>query len=226
MDQIKTYLKRSLLMVMFFNLLLLAVAVAAHYPLINPLLNVYTSIYVVVFVMLFALLEWMFLRNSLIKSLSKAQLTPTKPTKSKLIKTELPSRDREKEANERRREFLHLFSVLQREGRLMDFFAEELEHYDDAQIGAAVRDIHAKCKKTISKYFQPKAVIKEEEGSAIEIPVGFDQAAIKLTGNVVGEPPFKGVVRHRGWQTKKFDPPILSETQNPLIIAPAEIEIE
>ncbi len=224
MEYIKRYFRRSLLMMIFFMLVLLGLAVGVHYPNLEQFSNIYTSTYIVVFVLLFTLLQWMFLRNSLIKALTKAQLAPVKPSPKK--KVQAPPKDREKEANDRRREFLHLFSVLQREGRLMDFFSEELEQYEDDQIGAAVRNIHDNCKKTIQKYIQPKAVITEEEGSTIEIPAGFDANAIKLTGNVVGDPPFKGTVRHRGWQAKKFELPVLSESSNPLIIAPAEVEID
>ncbi len=224
MEYIKSYLRRSLLVMIFFMVVLLALAVGVHYPNLEQFSDIYTSTYIVVFVLLFTLLQWMFLKNSLVKALTKAQLTPVAPPRKK--KAQTPPRDREKEANDRRREFLHLFSVLQREGRLMDFFSEELDLYEDEQIGAAVRNIHDNCKKTIQKYIQPKAVISEEEGSTIEIPSGFDPNAIKLTGNVVGEPPFKGTVRHRGWQAKKFELPVLSESSNPLIIAPAEVEIE
>jgi len=224
MDYIKAYLGRSLFMVMFFTLLLLSLAVFVQYPQLKPFINVYTAIYVITFVLLFALLQWMFLRNGLIKALAKAQLSPTKTTKK--VKIQPSARDRENETAERRREFLHLFSVLQREGRLMDFLSEELDQYDDAQIGAAVRNIHINCKKTILKYINPKAVLEEDEGSQIEVPAGFDPTLIKLTGNVVGDPPFKGVIRHRGWRTKKFELPVLSESQNPLIIAPAEVEIQ
>ena len=225
MDHIKAYLSRSLFMVMFFTLMLLGVAVFIQYPLLKPLINIYTGTYIIIFILLFALLQWMFLRNSLIKALARTQLSPAKAIK-KIKSQAATAREREKEANERRRQFLHLFSVLQREGRLMDFLSEELNQYDDEQIGAAVRNIHSNCRKTIAKYIHPQAVLKEEEGSEIEIPIGFDPMAIKLTGNVVGDPPFKGIVRHRGWKTKKFELPVLSENQNPLIIAPAEVEVE
>jgi uncharacterized membrane protein YccC len=225
MDHIKAYLSRSLFMVMFFTLMLLAVAVFIQYPLLKPLINIYTGTYTIIFILLFALLQWMFMRNSLIKALAKTQLSPTKAIK-KVKSQAATAREREKEANEHRRQFLHLFSVLQREGRLMDFLSEELNQYDDEQIGAAVRNIHSSCQKTIAKYIHPQAVLKEEEGSEIEIPIGFDPMSIKLTGNVVGDPPFKGIIRHRGWKTKKFELPVLSENQNPLIIAPAEVEVE
>ncbi|MCD4755860.1 MAG: DUF2760 domain-containing protein, partial [Deltaproteobacteria bacterium] len=36
--------------------------------------------------------------------------------------------------------------LLQREGRLIDFLQEDIEPYDDAQIGAAVREVHRGCR--------------------------------------------------------------------------------
>jgi hypothetical protein len=46
-----------------------------------------------------------------------------------------------------------------------------------------------------------------------------------LTGKVVGEPPFKGILRHKGWQVGKLKLPTLSGSQNAKIIAPAEVEL-
>ncbi len=134
--------------------------------------------------------------------------------------------DQKIEQERKRRLFLHFLSVLQREGRLLDFFAEELELYDDEQIGAAVRSIQEDCKKTVNKYLAPAPVIDKEEGEEVDIPSGFDPDAIKLTGNVSGEPPFKGILRHRGWKASKKDLPKLSDVLDPSIIVPAEVEIE
>ena len=97
--------------------------------------------------------------------------------------------------------------------------------YEDAQIGAAVRNIQETCQKSLNDYLDLKAVIDQEEGEAVTIQAGFDANAIKLTGNVTGEPPFKGILQHRGWQISNFSLPALSGTQNPNIIAPAEVEI-
>ncbi len=127
------------------------------------------------------------------------------------------------EAN--RRLFLHLFGVMQKEGRLLDFFSENLAPYDDAQIGAAVRDIHENCKRIIDKYVAPQAVLDQAEGEQITVPADFDPNAIKLIGNVTGQPPFKGIVRHRGWRARKSDLPILSGGLDPALIAPAEVEV-
>src|SRR3954463_4131073 len=42
---------------------------------------------------------------------------------------------------------LWLLTLLQREGRLLDFLLEDVESYANEQIGAAVRDIHRSCRK-------------------------------------------------------------------------------
>jgi hypothetical protein len=133
--------------------------------------------------------------------------------------------DKKEKKNNDRRLFLHLLSVFQREGRLMDFFFEDLNHYEDSQIGAAVRSIHESCKKVVDRAISPESIIDEKEGDQITIQHDFDPTTIKLTGNVTGEPPFKGIVRHRGWKAKRLEIPTLSSSQDPGIIAPAEVEI-
>ncbi len=134
--------------------------------------------------------------------------------------------DRRIEQDRQRRLFLHFLSVLQREGRILDFFSEDLTLYDDEQIGAAVRSIQEECKRTVEKYLSPVPVLNKEEGDLVNIEAGFDPDSIKLTGNVSGQPPFKGILRHRGWRAGKKDVPKLSDVIDSSIITPAEVEIE
>ena len=121
--------------------------------------------------------------------------------------------------------FLHLLSVLQREGRLVDFLSEDLTPYEDSQIGAAIRAIHESCKKTVEKYIGLEPVVQQAEGASYQVAPGFDPATIKLTGNVAGTPPLEGVVRHKGWRADRLELPTLSGRRDDRIIAPAEIEI-
>jgi hypothetical protein len=172
---------------------------------------------------LFGLTFWLLLRASFVKLIQKTKrVGMQKPNgageEKSPVKKDKPSKDR--------RMFLHLLSAFQREGRLVDFFAEDLSLYEDAQIGAAVRSIHENCKKTVEKYISPKPVIDKDEGDPITVQPDFDPDSIKLTGNVTGDPPFKGIVRHKGWQASKPDIPTLSGSKESKIIAPAEIEIE
>lgn len=54
---------------------------------------------------------------------------------------------------------------------------------------------------------------------------GFDAAAFRLTGNIVGEAPFSGVLVHKGWQVTELHLPKLTEGHNAKIIAAAEVEL-
>ena len=134
--------------------------------------------------------------------------------------------DQKIERDKKRRLFLHSLSVLQRDGRLLDFFDEDLSRYEDDQIGAAVRSIQEDCKKTIKKYIDPRPVIESEEDEIVTVDSGFDIDAIKLVGNVSGEPPFEGILKHRGWKAGKKEIPKLSAIQDAAIISPAEVEIQ
>jgi hypothetical protein len=136
-----------------------------------------------------------------------------------------PAQEQKAQKVQQQRLFLHLLAVLQRQGRLVDFLSEDLDAYEDDQIGAAVRGIHENCRKVIAKNLSLEAVIDSAEGDEVTIEEGFDPAAVKLTGNVTGQPPFRGILRHKGWRTKKIDLPVLSDAQDAAVIAPAEVEI-
>ncbi len=120
---------------------------------------------------------------------------------------------------------VQMLSILQKKGRLIDFLQEDISGYDDAQIGAAVRTIHKDCREAITEHMNIEPVMKEDEGCDIVIEEGFDPSVIRLTGNIVGSPPFKGVLRHNGWRVSKTDIPPLPKKQEPGIIEPAEVEI-
>jgi hypothetical protein len=121
---------------------------------------------------------------------------------------------------------VQMLSILQREGRLIDFLQEDLSLYEDAQIGAAVRSIHQGCKDALSEHVDLKPIFEQAEGSDVTVPSGFDSRAIRLTGNVSGDPPFKGVIRHRGWRVAKIElPQPTSEQKKDWVVAPAEVEV-
>lgn len=120
---------------------------------------------------------------------------------------------------------LHLLGVLQRDGRLIDFLSEELTGFSDAEIGAAARTVHAGCKKAVWSYLDLEPVLRESEGATVTVPTGFDPATIRLTGNVVGQPPFRGVVKHHGWRALNPRIPSPPAGQDPRVLAPAEVEL-
>ncbi len=121
---------------------------------------------------------------------------------------------------------LQLLAILQRKGRLIDFLHEDLRAFDDAQIGAAVRSIHAGCSEALAEHVELAPVMQEAEGSAVTVAPGFDAQAVRLTGNVVGDPPFKGALRHRGWRVVRVNLPARMPGQGQeKILAAAEVEV-
>lgn len=177
------------------------------------------------FLILYGILVWMFQKNTLTVLLARQIGGPTS-SKSESREPAKVDAGQPMQPNHEKRLFIHLVAMLQREGRLLDFLQEDLSAYEDSQIGAAVRSIHENCKTTMGRYLSPEPIIEKAEGDTVEIPEGFDQNAVKLVGNVVGTPPFRGIVRHRGWKLRSAALPKFSDAGNPEIIAPAEIEIQ
>jgi hypothetical protein len=120
---------------------------------------------------------------------------------------------------------VQMLMILQRDGRLIDFLTEEIAPYSDAQIGAAVRDLHESCRQSLQRYVQLEPIIASEEGQAVTVQEAIDPASIKLIGNVTGKPPLRGTLRHRGWRAAKVNLPPLAEGAGRTVVAPAEVEI-
>jgi hypothetical protein len=121
---------------------------------------------------------------------------------------------------------LQVLGILQRDSRLLDFLMEDISAFEDDQIGAAVRNLHDQCRDSINRYFRLVPVIDGVEGTFTKLDTN-DPATVKLLGNVPasGKAP-GGMLRHKGWRADNVDLPQLAASQNPAIIAPAEIEIE
>ncbi len=121
---------------------------------------------------------------------------------------------------------LQLLGLLQREGRILDFFMEDISPYSDDQVGAAARDIHEKTRESITRLFAPTPVIDAVEGSSITSPVK-GAGLVKYVGNVPATgAPGAGVLRHRGWRATITNLPTMASKQDLTILAPAEIEVE
>ena len=120
---------------------------------------------------------------------------------------------------------LAVLALLQREGRLIDFLQEDVAAFSDAEIGAAARVVHAGSRKVLAQYLTLEPALKESEGAAVTVPAGFDAQRIRLTGNIAGQPPFRGALKHHGWIATSVRLPVVSPTLDPRVIAPAEIEL-
>jgi hypothetical protein len=126
----------------------------------------------------------------------------------------------------RRSEAVQLLATLQREARLVDFLLEPIAGYSDDQVGAAVRNVHRDCQAVLERSFGLEPLRSEAEGAALEVPAGFDAARIRLTGQVAGEPPYRGTLVHPGWVATRCElPEWTGGAEGALVVAPAEVEV-
>jgi hypothetical protein len=120
---------------------------------------------------------------------------------------------------------IQLLALLQREGRLVDFLLEDLTPYTDAQVSAAVRDVHASCRRAIDRYLPLEPILADEEGTATALGGPVDPSMVKLVGNVRSQPSYRGIVRHRGWRVGRVALPPLAPADARFVVAPAEVEV-
>lgn len=153
--------------------------------------------------------------------LPEAKPAPAKPEKTEddIVTEQLPA------PTPPGADAVYTLVVLQREGRLIDFLQEDIAGYADAQVGAAVRQVHARCRKALADHFSIQPVHAGNEEQQVTVPAGFDPRHIRVSGKVSGEPPFTGVLRHRGWRVDKVDFPQRHGKLDPMVIQPAEVEV-
>lgn len=118
---------------------------------------------------------------------------------------------------------LKLLSLLQSRARFLDFMQEDIKGFSDAQVGAAVRNLHQKCQESLETYLSIRPLFEEKEGQEIVLE-DYDPRFVKLLGNVEGSAPYKGILRHKGWKAQKTALPkdLLSFGE---VLFPAEVEL-
>lgn len=160
--------------------------------------------------------------KSLLNPISEAPKVVISETHAKIEKTTVVI-----EKKPLRSEAVTLLSALQRDARLIDFLMENITTYDDAQIGAAVRDVHKKSKDSLQKMFAIESASSLTESNNTKVPENFDQGLYTLTGKVSGKGPFNGTVEHAGWKITKAEIPLWNGSpESATIIAPIEVEVK
>jgi len=146
------------------------------------------------------------------------------PPAAAAAKSEAKAPDKKKPS---RSDALSLLAMLQREARFVDFVEESLAGYSDAQIGAAVRDVHRDCATVIQRAFGLRPILAREEGEAVEIAAEqFDAARFRFTGKVPTSPPFRGSLSHHGWEAERcLLPDWTGDERAAKVVAQAVVEL-
>jgi len=153
---------------------------------------------------------------------SPALTAPEAPPVSKSLPVAPPPKPKPTQS-----EAITLLATLQREARLVDFLKEDLSGYSDDQVGAAVREIHRDSGSVLDRFFAIRPILNDEEGAPVEVPAAFDAARYRLTGKLTGAAPFRGTLRHHGWQATQCSLPEFTGSESAAkTITPAEVEVQ
>ncbi|HEV3435974.1 MAG TPA: DUF2760 domain-containing protein [Gemmata sp.] len=120
---------------------------------------------------------------------------------------------------------LRMLALLQAEARLVDFLLEDIHGLPDAQIGQAVREVHKKAQAVLKQHAVIVPVLSGNEGDNATVPKGFDPSAVRVVGNVTGQPPFTGSINHPGWRVKELKLATPPEGADEFVLQPAEVQI-
>jgi hypothetical protein len=120
---------------------------------------------------------------------------------------------------------LRLLRLLQRDAKMVDFLMQDIAGASDSDIAVFVRDMHPKAQKVLKEHLVIAPVLLQPEGETVEVPRGFDPSAIQLLGNITGQPPYRGTLKHAGWRCTDYNLPAPAEGLDELVLAPAEVDL-
>ena len=122
-----------------------------------------------------------------------------------------------------RSDALTLLATLQREARWLDLVHESLDGFDDAQIGAAAREVLRDCRKSLDRMFAIEPLADAEEGAGCQVPEQASPSQYRLLGKASGR---SGVITHRGWRATHCDVPTWNgQASERMLLAPIEVEV-
>jgi hypothetical protein len=130
--------------------------------------------------------------------------------------------------NQAEAEVVAFMGLLQEKGRFIDFLMDDVSLYDDSRVGAAARVVHYGCRDVLQEHFKVTPISTANEGSQVTVPEGYAADEYRLMGKITGNPPFKGVLLHKGWKTESVKLPRIIKAGEKRLpsIAPALVEVK
>ena len=151
---------------------------------------------------------------------------PTAESTEKQANKPIPAAPKPIDAPPKRSDALTLLSTLQREARLIDLIMEPLDAFEDAQIGAAAREVLRDSRKTLARMLAIEPISAAEEGEKLTLPESASPAMYRLTGESKTSGSVAGTVTHRGWKATKCEvPKWTGSSADANVVAPVEVEV-
>jgi hypothetical protein len=121
---------------------------------------------------------------------------------------------------------LSLLSLLQTEGRFVDFLQQDVASFSDGEVGAAARVVHEGCRRALAERVVIEPISTAKEGATLTLEKDYDRHATKLVGNVPADAAsFNGTLRHKGWRAKAVKLPEPTKGHVYEVLCPAEVEL-
>jgi len=125
-----------------------------------------------------------------------------------------------------RSDALTLLSTLQREARFLDLIGEPLDSFEDAQVGAAARQVIGDVRKTLDRMFAIEPIAADEEGTNVPIAKPSSPVRYHILGRN-SQQATGGTLVHRGWKADHCQLPKWNgDHDDALILSPIEIDAD
>ncbi|TWU19129.1 DUF2760 domain-containing protein [Allorhodopirellula heiligendammensis] len=117
-----------------------------------------------------------------------------------------------------------LLATLQRDARLIDLIYENLDQYQDAQVGAAARPCLKQCRQSLDRILKIEKLVPANESESVEVPPNASVARFRWIGESSASAAATAKLVHPGWQAAAIQLPQWSgQAADAEIIAPAQV---
>lgn len=116
-----------------------------------------------------------------------------------------------------------LLATLQRDARLIDLIHEDLDQYQDAQVGAAARPCLKQCRQSLDRMLKIEKLFDAAENESVPVEADASPARVRWVGETTSTSGSAKLV-HPGWKATTADLPQWSgEAGDANVIAPAQV---
>lgn len=117
-----------------------------------------------------------------------------------------------------------LLATLQRDARLIDLIYENLDQYQDAQVGAAARPCLKQCRQSLDRILKIEKLIAATENDTVPVPADASVARYRWIGESPASETATAKLVHPGWRAASVQLPQWSgQKADAQIIAPAQV---
>jgi len=122
-----------------------------------------------------------------------------------------------------------LLATLQRDARLIDLIQEDLDQYQDAQVGAAARPCLKQCRQSLDRILRIEKLIDANENDTVNVPATASAGRYRWIGessstDATSIETIPAKLIHPGWQAVSVELPQWNgNADDAQIIAPAQV---